>query len=1013
MVSNIMFYGILTYRGVIIMNKKQQFVWDKISDTSWQYQKSMDKLTRKQIGAYYTNLKLTDIMISELFKNLELTKKQDIYSKTFFEPCVGVGNFVFSYLKYIYENFKPNKHEAKMLLSNIYVCDSDDIVVGKFLKLLSEFVEAFFNLKLDEKFKLKNVGRALIFDVEHNDVELLEPKEYFKIKNFDIIITNPPYKVFKTETKHYENQNSYKKDKDYYDQLKQIIKEKFNLQGRGIPNFFKLFVEKIITEYVKPTGLAYLLIPQSILKDQSSTMLREYILQQMEIKHIYNIDEHTNYVDAKQSLTALLVKNISKNSLFHLVDHFGTSAEVEISIDSSKIKNNFNSSIISLSENEMKILDRMNSFPKIKEIPYIKNYRGELDLTINKKSIVMRGKYPLIRGRNLSIFKLKNGEVREYVDDEFVANSNKKRFIASNRIACPQISNINARKRLLFSYIPANIVLGNSCNFISVSKNDQNIDLYYLLALLNSNLFDWYFRVFSSNNHINNYEIDNLPFPILPVKKRKELSNLAYLASIGENELALAKIDNILSEALLSDKEEKVINKKCIKDIQNCFPSIKISDIEDYLQNKKSKVELEVIYDLSNFDMTVIDSINKKYEKIDKGEVLNHTSFKLSELDMEMVKSVKPGGNWKQIPLKVAKKSKRLMKIRETGGRTTLYGRLDYENPSYTITTYFNRPGNGTNIHPAHDRVLSVREAARIQSFPDDYFFYGNKKNKLNQIGNAVPPLMAYQIAKSIKRNLDIGISLDLFNGAGGMTVGFKEAGFHSVLMNDIDEAALITAKVNSPSSPIFLGDLTKEENKRYIIEYAKKNNVDIINGGPPCQGFSMAGFRNPDDPRSKLIFDYVEVLKQVHPKVFVFENVQGLLSHNNGRTFKELLKMFDTVGYKVEARLLDFSDYGIPQKRKRVIIIGTQKSIAISPEQLFPKPLTIEKNKKTTVKDAIGDLQSVPLDEKSYYQDSNESDYVKVLKRKKKIDLYLKNLNIKSTSLNDEVDKILQIELF
>lgn len=995
------------------MNNKQQSVWNKLTDISWQYQKSMDKLTRKQVGAYYTSLELTDIMTSNLFQSLELNKKQDIYSKTFFEPCVGVGNFVFSYLKYIHENFRPNKNEAKKLLSNIYVCDSDNKAIDNFLNLLSEFVEVFFDIKLDENFKTTNVGGALIFDIECNDTELLEPNKYFEIDKFDIVMTNPPYKGFRAESKHYDDEATYEKDKNYYNQLKQTIKKEFKFQGKGSPNFFKLFVEKIITEYINPTGLSYLLIPQSILKDQSSTTLREYILQEMEILHIYNIDEHVNYVDAKQALTAILLNNVPRSSTFHLINHLGTSNETDIVIDSSKIKKNINSSIISLSENEMKILDKMNSFSKISDISYIQNFRGELDLTINKQSIVVGGKYPLIRGRNLSIFELKDQEIIEHVDDKFVTGSNKKQFIISDRIACPQISNMNAKKRLFFSYVPADMVLGNSCNFIHVSENDQNIDLYYLLALLNSDLFDWYFRVFSSNNHINNYEIDNLPFPILSMEKREQLSKLAQQASIGENELAFSKINNIINDSMLRDKKDRIINKKCIEDIQNAFPIIKKSDIEDYLQNKISKVELEKIYNLSSFDIKVIDSINEKYSEMDNGEVLNHSSFKLSELDLEMVKSVEPGGNWKQIPLEVVKKSKRLMRIRETGGRTTLYGRLDYRKPSYTITTYFNRPGNGTNIHPVHDRVLSVREAARIQSFPDDYFFYGSKKNKLNQIGNAVPPLMAYQIAKNIKNNLDVGISLDLFNGAGGMTTGFKAAGFHSALMNDIDEAALITAKVNYPSSHAFLGDLTKEENKQYIIDYSQENNVDIINGGPPCQGFSMAGFRNPDDPRSKLIFDYVEILEQVSPKAFVFENVQGLLSHNNGKTFKELLKMFDTVGYKIEARLLDFSDYGIPQKRKRVIIIGVRKDIDISPEYLFPNPLTTNNDEKITVKDAIEDLQTVPLDEKSYYQNSNESEYTKVLKKKESIDSYLKKLNEKLSNKNNETDMGLQLSLF
>ncbi len=101
-----------------------------------------------------------------------------------------------------------------------------------------------------------------------------------------------------------------------------------------------------------------------------------------------------------------------------------------------------------------------------------------------------------------------------------------------------------------------------------------------------------------------------------------------------------------------------------------------------------------------------------------------------------MIRSIPAGGSWKDIPMETVEKSKRLKRITQTGGRTTLYGRIDYNKPSYTITTYFNRPGNGTYVHPIHQRVLSVREAARFQAFRDDYYFFGNKTQHLKQVGN-------------------------------------------------------------------------------------------------------------------------------------------------------------------------------------------------------------------------------------------------------------------------------------
>ncbi|EAE5623712.1 DNA (cytosine-5-)-methyltransferase, partial [Listeria monocytogenes] len=346
-------------------------------------------------------------------------------------------------------------------------------------------------------------------------------------------------------------------------------------------------------------------------------------------------------------------------------------------------------------------------------------------------------------------------------------------------------------------------------------------------------------------------------------------------------------------------------------------------------------VENKINLNSTQIDELANKGLKEKNKILSTKGILNDKQYTLSELDLEIIKSVPQGGNWKNIPDKTIEKSKRLMKIRETGGRTTLYGRIDYTNPSYTITTYFNRPGNGCYIHPTQDRVLTTREGARIQCFPDDYYFYGNQRDILNQIGNAVPPLMGYLIAKKIKENLNVKKSLDLFSGAGGLLYGFKMAGVEHVLANDIDRSACVTLKINNPEVNVLCDDVTNDYTKEIIIDTAIKNNVDIICGGPPCQGFSLAGFRKSDDPRNKLVLDFADIIKSVEPKVFVFENVVGLLSYNKGETFNEIKKMFLTLGYKLHAETLDFSDYGVPQRRRRVIIIGVRNNINIEPSKL------------------------------------------------------------------------------
>jgi len=335
----------------------------------------------------------------------------------------------------------------------------------------------------------------------------------------------------------------------------------------------------------------------------------------------------------------------------------------------------------------------------------------------------------------------------------------------------------------------------------------------------------------------------------------------------------------------------------------------------------------------------------------------NHITYPLSANDLRMVNAIPEGGNWKDIPLDVP--SKRLEQIRKSGGRTTLYGRLSWNKPSYTITTYFNRPGNGAYIHPHDNRVISAREAARLQSFPDDYIFYGSKTSFCKQIGNAVPPLMAYSIAKKIKGETKTKNVLDLFCGSGGLSKGFEWAGYNIVAANDNFKYACDTYRNNHKKTVLIEGDITKSDIKEELFRAIENKNIDIIIGGPPCQGFSYAGKRLVDDPRNFLFKEYVEIVKKIIPKVILVENVEGILTSNNGKTFDSIKESFAELGYKMYGKKLLATKYGVPQKRKRVVIIGVLKG---NPENCYPQEILTNEENYTSVKDALINLPSIEV---------------------------------------------------
>lgn len=316
--------------------------------------------------------------------------------------------------------------------------------------------------------------------------------------------------------------------------------------------------------------------------------------------------------------------------------------------------------------------------------------------------------------------------------------------------------------------------------------------------------------------------------------------------------------------------------------------------------------------------------------------IQGHIAPSMSEMDLRIAVSVPPGGNWKNVPASIP--SARIQRIRKDfaaglGSRSTYYGRLDPDKPSYTINTYFTRPGNGCHLHydfaNGQHRTLSFREAARLQTFPDNFYFVGSKTSIANQIGNAVPVLLAFQIAKSIGSK---GCYVDLFSGCGGLSLGFKWAGWKPIIANDIDKDSLETYSKNIHNS-VIVGDIRDKHISEEILDFIKNHKKNCkkplwIIGGPPCQGFSTAGnIRTSKDPRNQLVNDYINLLRKARIDGFVFENVTGILNMEKGAVINaiqaELTKLFANT-YR---NILKAEEFGVPQRRTRVILIGDNSS--------------------------------------------------------------------------------------
>lgn len=798
---------------------------------------------------------------------------------------------------------------------------------------------------------LEHANRGLGLDASINVVEADAIESLYNgtrvVADSDCLVMNPPYGRVKFLRSMLTNQET-KADTsrlshdDQADSLRAESMERASRYremskslglGGGGQDYQRLFMG-LCVEALSEDGRMAIITPNSWMGDRQSTDLRRKLVGSRLIREIYVFPEKLGLFPTVNQATAVTVIAPSPEDHFlelkTCADDSGSScSDYVVTYNSIEQLDRGHWRIPLLNAEEHHIYEHLSVQTRVRDSLEVANYRGELDLTLGAKHIREADtQFRLVRGDDIERYALmpRNAD-SSYVDPAFVESLSDTRrgHVFRDRLACRQVSYLGKKRRLSFTLIPAGTVLGNSCNYLAAPEEHADFK-WSLLAQMNSIVVEWYFRVFNSNNHVANYEIDD--FPILPLENPLS-ADLAYAGKM-------------LSSAYRDGR----------------VPSKFGSPIEDFCDALVAfgfglgPSELKVMAEqIAPARAERIAAMLEWFGHHGVPKMLHtgcgwygHNPPSMSAHDLEVARHVPQGGNWEAIPETVP--SKRLEQIREMTRvrgrvRTSYYGRLRPDQPAYTISTYFNRPGNGTNITPWEDRVLTSREAARLQAFPDWYWFLGTETSIRNQIGNAVPPLLGHAVGKALYSLDDPDTCVDFFCGAGGLSLGLSLAGWRSIASVDNDANALATLAFNRPSEPsaspdldctlVLQADLSKRSERERVVD-AINTKLDgrplgMIAGGPPCQGFSHAGWRLEDDDRNDLAAVFLELVDELKPRKVLLENVEGLLSYKKGAVLAALLETLREIGYDVGSSpwRLSAECYGVPQMRRRVFLVGTK----------------------------------------------------------------------------------------
>ena len=887
--------------------------------------KPVKDLLTKATGRFYTHSLIAGHLASATVSHL--AKKRSASLKIV-EPFCGDGRLVCALLKAV-SNSRVLRQ--KQFIIELWELDEATLEIAKqsVTKLANE---------LDLKFSV--VGRS--WDTFANAQPFYD--------RFDVCLTNPPWDVLRPDNRELQHFNG--KRQDYIEKLKNqdvFLTKNFSLSapskrysGWGA-NLARCGVE-VSLRLVKKGGICGVVSPSSLLADQTSDALRQWIFKSHRVFDLaHYAAEARLFPNVDQSCITLIANKRVDDRCpprFSSYDKYHAKTEAVIALDEwEHLKKRGYIFPIQFGIGLIRLHSKLAHLPTFKDLEMSEGlWAGrELDETGYRNFVGLTGEHLFLKGRMVERFSLAE------TPKEFVAANGPKipSSVKFTRIAWRDVSRPNQKRRIQATIIPANWVTGNSLH-VAYFKDGKLPLLNALLGILNSVVFESQVRANLSTAHVSLGVVRQAHIPLLT--NHTLVQHLAEIVThcLEGNQASLVKLEVEVAKAYGLTREE-------FSQVLKSFPKLTHHEKEALMEASEWQSDEQV---------SPIEKPNR---------IPNHFSASLSPLDSQIVSAVPPGGNWKNIPESVP--SNRLKQIRESyaaggGSRSTYYGRLSPDAPSYTINTYFSRPGNGCHIHYKQERVLSQREAARLQSFPDAFVFSGNNGAINQQIGNAVPPLLAFQISRHLGTK---GRFVDLFAGAGGLALGFIWAGWESVLANDISESFLQTYRENI-GGKVIPGDIRDERVFKAIVREAKlgrKGKAPLfVLGGPPCQGFSTAGNRRSmEDERNWLFKQYRLILEEIKPDGFVFENVPGLLSMEGGRVYEMICRELSSTTSIFNKWKLQAERYAVPQRRTRLVLVGGHvfnRPLLAPPEVTeYPKNAMLFGNlpPAITVKQALSDL--------------------------------------------------------